>query len=243
MAARATPVSPLDMESAPGSTAGGLAVVAGDVAAGALLDPTRRRVLEQLRGDGSATSVAGALGMSRQLANYHVRALEAAGLVEEVGRRQRRGLEERLVRATATRYLLAPDALAPAHAAPPEDAGDRFSASYQVATAARTIREVAALAAGARANGKRLTTLTIDTELTFATPAAREAFANDLLAVVAELVDRHHSPEAPDGRRYRLFVGAHPTWVPPAGSPPAGEPARPPGRRTRSAKTRTRRPR
>jgi len=147
------------------------------------------------------------------------------------------------VRATATRYLIAPDALATGHGVPAADPGDRFSASYQVATAARTIREVAALAAGARAADRRLTTLTVDTELTFATPAAREAFANDLLAAVAELVDRHHSPEAPDGRPYRLFVGAHPTWVPPDGPPPADEPTGPPRRRRRSTKTKTRSPR
>lgn len=214
MAAPAPRVEPLDVDPGRESPVS-LAVVSDADAATALLTPTRRDVLAQLRHEGSATTVATSLGLSRQLANYHVRALERAGLVEEVGRRRRRGLEERMVRATATRYLIAPqahDADAGADTAPV----DRFSAAYQVATAARTIREVAALADGARKAGKRLTTLTLDTELTFASPADREAFANELVGLVTDLVARYHKPRAANGRRYRLFAGAHPTWLPPA---------------------------
>jgi DNA-binding transcriptional ArsR family regulator len=241
MAASSPAVRPLDLDPGPDAEAASLAVVTGPGAAGALLDPTRQRILEALREPGSATTVAAALGVSRQLANYHVRALERAGLVTEVGRRPRRGLEERVVRATATHYLIAPDVVdergSAGGPAPPGGlpAGDRFSASYQVAAAARTIREVAALAAGARAEGKRLTTLTLDTEVRFATPARREAFANELVALVTGLVARYHDAEAPDGRRYRLVTGAHPVYVPPAS--PAVPPARSPGRQGRRPRT------
>jgi DNA-binding transcriptional ArsR family regulator len=192
---------------------------AGDAGpAGAWLDPTRRRILERLRTAASATAVAAELGISRQLANYHVRKLERAGLVEEVGRRPRRGLQERLVRATATHYLVAPDAVRAGTAEHAQHA-DRFSASFQVATAARTIREVADLAERARAAGKRLTTLTLDSEVRFASPQAREAFANELVELVTGLVSKYHAPEAADGRRYRFFTGAHPVWVTPEAGP------------------------
>jgi hypothetical protein len=157
--------------------------------------------------------VAREVGLSRQLANYHVRALERAGLVEQIGRRPRRGLEERIVRATAAHYLISPSALgSPADS--PADLGDRFSATYQVAVAARTIHEVAELAARAREAGKRLTTLTVDTTVRFATPADRERFGNDLVNAVNALVARYHDATASNGRAYRVFLGAHPVFQP-----------------------------
>jgi len=202
-------IGPLEPEQ---ETAGrSLAVVGSPQAASALMDPTRQRILERLRCPGSATTLAAALGISRQLANYHVRALERAGLVEEVDRKRRRGCQERIVRATAAHYLLAPDAASESRESGSTTA-DHFSASYQVATAARTIREVADLAERAGAAGKRLTTLTIETEVRFASPADREAFGQELLDGVMALVARYHDPDAEDGRRYRLFAGAHPKW-------------------------------
>lgn len=200
----------------------GVAVIQRNTAAGALVDPDRRRILAALHEPGSATTVAHALGLSRQRANYHVRALERAGLVEQVGQRQRRGLTERLVRATAAHYLVAPDVLGTLGDTSAEVA-DRFSATFQVAVAARTIREVAALADRAREAGRRLTTLTIDTSVRFATPARREAFANELVDTVARLVAKYHDAAAGDGRTYRLFIGAHPEF--PAADQAAASPA------------------
>jgi DNA-binding transcriptional ArsR family regulator len=238
MAAAIRHVAPLERRSTTEAPEDSLAVVAGAAAAGALLDPTRQRVLEHLREPGSATTVAAATGVSRQLANYHVRALERAGLIEEVGRRQRRGLTERIVRATASHYLVSPDVLG-RPGAPPAEVGDRFSASYQVATAARTIREVAQLAEAARAAGRRLTTLTLDTEVRFKTPAARAAFADELLTLVTGLVARYDDPSAADGRRYRLFAGAHPVFVPKASAPAATRSLTPrAGRRRHRERTR-----
>jgi DNA-binding transcriptional ArsR family regulator len=213
---RQTRLDPIDAGTErldPTPAASGVAVVDGERAAATLLDPTRRRILEALQQPASASGIAGSLGLSRQLVNYHVRALERAGLVAEVGRRQRRGLEERLVRATATHYLISPDALG-ALGDTPTERSDRFSASYQVAVAARTIREVAQLAALAREAGKRLTTLTLDTSIRFATPARREAFGNELTALIQQLVEKYHDANAVDGRSYRLFAAAHPVAAP-----------------------------
>jgi DNA-binding transcriptional ArsR family regulator len=194
-----------------GTPSAGLAVVRKDRAASALIDPTRRRILAALQSPGSATTVSRDVGISRQLANYPVRALERAGLVEQVGRRPRRGLEERVVRATAAHYLVSPAVLgSPTDA--PATLGDRFSATYQVAVAARTIHEVAELASRAQAAGKRLTTLTLDSTVRFASPADRERFGNDLVNAVNALVAKYHDADAPNGRSYRLFVGAHPIF-------------------------------
>jgi len=188
-------------------------VVSQRDAAGALLNPLRRSILKALAAPGSATTVADTIGTPRQLVNYHLRVLERAGLVEEVGTRQRRGLTERLVRATAAHYLVSPDAIAQLGGST-ADVSDRFSATYQVAVAARTIREVAALASLARKAGQRLTTLSLDTEIRFATPAARAAFGDELVETVNNLVAKYHDATATNSRAYRLFAGAHPVYHP-----------------------------
>jgi hypothetical protein len=94
--------------------------------------------------------------------------------------------------------------------ADPDVSGDRFSASYLVALAARSLREVGMLWRGARAADKRLATLSIDTTIRFASPAARAAFTADLTAAVAPLTARYHDKQAPAGRAHRLVVAAYP---------------------------------
>lgn len=220
---------PQGADTAPdGPSATGLAVVNQHDAASALLNPLRRSILAALAAPGSATSVAETIGTPRQLVNYHLRVLERAGLVEEVAQRQRRGLTERIVRATAAHYLVSPDAIGQLGGSP-EDVSDRFSATYQVAVAARTIREVAALATLARKAGKPLTTLSLDTEVCFETPAAREAFGNELVAMINRLVAKYHHRT---GRTYRLFAGAHPIYAPPE-SPARARPSRTSTRRSK----------
>jgi predicted ArsR family transcriptional regulator len=207
MAARALDADtrPPDAE----ASAHGTAVVRGRKAAGSLINPMRRRILEALTVPGSATTVADTLKVPRQLVNYHLRVLEKAGLLEEVATRRRRGLTERIVRATATHFLVSPDSVGVEPQSP-----DRFSSTFQVAAAARTIREVAALAELAREAGKRLTTLTLDTTVTFASPADREAFGNELVSAINTLTAKYNAPAGRTARTYRLFVGAHPEYRP-----------------------------
>ena len=179
--------------------------------AASLLDPTRRQILELLREPDSSSGLARRLGLPRQRVNYHVRELERAGLLEEVGRRQRRGLSERLVRATASHYLISPAAMA-GPGADPDQVRDRFSATYQVAVAARTIREVGRLMELSQAAGKPLATMTVDTEVRFATSRDRDAFADELLAAVSTIVAKYHAPDETAGRSYRVTLGAHPVY-------------------------------
>ncbi|MGE3342998.1 MAG: ArsR/SmtB family transcription factor [Vicinamibacterales bacterium] len=190
--------------------ADGPAVVADADAAGALQLPLRRQIVEALAEPGSATTVAASLGLPRQVVNYHLRVLEKAGLIQEVGQRQRRGLKERLVRATATHFLVTPHTIGTTPVT-----ADAFSSTYQVAVAARTIREVAALSERARAAGQRLTTLTIDTEISLASPADREAFAQELLGAVQQLAAKYSARPGRNRRPYRLFAGAHPVYKEP----------------------------
>jgi hypothetical protein len=117
-----------------------------------------------------------------------------------------------VVRATACYYLVAPEVLT-GRQDQERDVRDRFSASYQVAVAARTIREVAALGELANRAGKRLTTMTVDSEVRFATPADREAFARDLVGAITDVIARYNPPQASNGRAYRVFAGLHPKFI------------------------------
>ena len=172
------------------------------------LDDTRARILAALAEPGSATSVAAELGLPRQQVNYHLRTLEQHGLVELVEERPRRGLTERVVRATARGYVVAPPALG-RDAARPEGV-DRMSSRYLIALAARLVQEVAALTRRAEEAGRSLPTLAIDTDLRFANAADRAAFTRELTEAVTGLAARYHDETAPGGRWNRLVVAAHP---------------------------------
>jgi DNA-binding transcriptional ArsR family regulator len=184
--------------------------VIDDPASAALtLDPIKRRILAELSTPGSAASLAGRVGLTRQKVNYHLRALEEHKLVESVEERQWGGLKERLMVATATSYAISPAALGPI-GADPSRSSDRMSASYLIAVAARIVHEVGDLWRRARASDKRLATLTIDTVIRFKSPTDRAAFTRDLAKAVTELAARYHDETAAGGRPHRLVVAAYP---------------------------------
>ena len=173
------------------------------------LDPIRARLLAELSEPASAATLAQRVGLSRQKVNYHLRALEAHGLVAVAEERQWGGLTERLLVATAASYVVSPAALGEA-ASDPGRTADRLSAGYLVALAARAVREVGELARRARRTGRRVATLSIDTEIRFRSAAERAAFADELAGAVTALASRYHDESAPGGRRHRLVVVAHP---------------------------------
>ncbi len=170
------------------------------------LDPVRARLLAELVEPASAGALAHRVGIARQKVNYHLHALETHGLVELAEERRRGGIVERLMRATAASYVVSPAAV-DSEAADPDRAPDRISARYLVALAGRIVREVAALDRRAAAEGRRLPTMAIDTEIGFRSAEDRAAFAEDLTAAVLELAARYHHD---DGRPHRLVVAAHP---------------------------------
>ena len=185
-----------------------LQIIDQPTVAAAILSPLRVRVLRALVVPGSATTVASELGISRQKVNYHLRALEAAGLVELVEQRARRGLTERVVVATARSYVLTPDVLGAPAADPTRT--DRLSSRYLLAVASRLLSDVAALTRSADAARKPLATLTIDADIRFRSAADRAAFSAELASVVTSLAARYHDESSATGRWHRLVVAAHP---------------------------------
>ena len=184
-------------------------VIADPAAAVSALDPIRSRLLAELTEPASAAALASRVGIARQKVNYHLRALEEHQLVTEAGERRWGGLRERLLVATAASYVVSPGALGPV-AADPGRANDRLSASYLIALAARTVREVGELWAVAREKNKRVATLSIDTAIQFRSPADRAAFTQELSKAVTSLVARYHDESDSRGRSYRLVVAAYP---------------------------------
>lgn len=187
-----------------------LAVIADPAVAGVTLDPVRARLLAELAEPGSASGLAARVGLSRQKVNYHLRTLEEHGLVELVEERRRGNMTERMLRATAASYVISPAALG-AVAPDPERAPDRLSARWLVALAARTVRDVGELLAGAARARKPLATFAIDGEVRFAGAADRAAFAEELAAAVTALVGKYHDETAPGGRPHRVVVAVHPS--------------------------------
>src|SRR5262245_30818217 len=190
-------------------------VIEDPAAATVALEPVRSRLLAELAEPASAAALASRLGIARQKVNYHLRALEAHGLVRVASKRKWGGLTERLLVATAASYVGSPGALGPV-------AADRLSASFVTALAAHLVREVGALLRRARETDKRLAALSLDTVIRFRSAADRAAFSRDFSHAVTTLVARYHDESAPGGRAHRLVVAAHPL----PHDPRTGEPSR-----------------
>jgi len=190
-----------------------VAVIEDPAAAEVTLDPMRARLLAELVEPASATMLAARVGLARQKVNYHLRELERHGLIELVEERKKGNVTERLMRATAMSYVISPAVLA-AVQPDPARSPDRLSASWLLALAARLVREVGGLVAGAAKARKPLATFGLDAEVRFAGPADRAAFAEELTSTVAALVSRYHDEKAPGGRDHRIVIALHPRLKP-----------------------------
>src|ERR1700727_995599 len=119
--------------------------------AAVLLQAGRMSLLESLAEPDSAAGLARRMGVPRQKMNYHLRELEREGFLELIEERRKGNCMERVVRAVAREFLIAPQ---PAN----RITADRFSIAYLASTAARMIRALASLSIRARRAGKRVAT-------------------------------------------------------------------------------------
>jgi DNA-binding transcriptional ArsR family regulator len=187
-----------------------VAVIEDPAAAEASLDPMRARLLAELAEPLSATMLAARVGLPRQKVNYHLKTLERHGLLELIEERRKGNVTERVMRATATSYVISPTALA-AVQPDPSRSPDRLSARWLLAVAGRLVRDVGALISGGAKANQRVATFAIDGEVRFATAADRAAFADELSSAVAALVSKYHDEAAEGGRDHRIVVAVHPS--------------------------------
>jgi len=190
-------------------TSHSLDIIDDPARARAALQPLRLRLLHLLERPQSAPQLAKTMGMPRQRVLYHLRMLEAQRLVEAqehgtVGRR----VDRSYVR-TATSYAIAPKTLG-GIAVDPRTVADAFSSAYLSAVAGRALNDLAALGRAASARGKRVPTLTLETEVRFATPADQRRFAEELTAAFATVAAKYHHPDAAQGRTFRVFACGYP---------------------------------
>ena len=187
-----------------------VAVIEDPAAAEVSLDPIRVRLLAALAEPGSATTLAGRVGLPRQKVNYHLRALEKHGLVELVEERRKGNVTERVLQATASSYVISPVAMA-AVAPDPDRSADRLSARWLLALAARLVKDVGSLITGADKARKRVATFAVEGEIRFASAQERAAFAEELATAVTGLIGKYHDESAAGGRKHRLVVAIHPS--------------------------------
>ena len=196
-------------------------VTEGSRAAALFQHPVRRRILALARTPMSATEMAGRLGLPRQRVNYHVRQLERARFLERADQRVRRNMIEQRYVASARSYVIAPallGALAP-HTSAVQDAA---SAAALFAIASRAQDDLTRVVAEAGAQSKRVSTLSVTTDVRFTSAEQRAEFTRAIETAIADIVARHTAPftgadgTPGDGRPYRLFLGCHPIPAGPA---------------------------
>jgi DNA-binding transcriptional ArsR family regulator len=202
-------------------TAEHLDIIDDPARARAALQPVRLRILHLLERPQSAPQLARAMGLPRQRVLYHLRMLEAQRLVEarehgSVGRR----IDRSYVR-TATSYAIAPKTLGGV-AVDSRTVADAFSSAYLSAVAGRALNDLAALGRAAAARGKRVPTITLETHVRFATPAAQRQFADELTKVFTRLAAKYHHPDATSGRTFRVFACGYPAVPSRAAEPDEG---------------------
>jgi DNA-binding transcriptional ArsR family regulator len=144
------------------------------------LTPFRRSLLRELDDPDSATGLAKRLGTTRQRVNYHLRALEDAGLVELDEVRQRRGLQERLMRRSGDVVVVDPTAFG--HL----EGKDRTGVVGVVSTASDLIRQAATVGSEASRAGEKVAAGTLDTVVRLKDPKSLRLMLEEIASVVAK---------------------------------------------------------
>ena len=166
------------------------------------LSAVRRRVLAALDTPASASGVADRLGLTRQKVNYHMRALEDAGLVHLHEERPRRGMTERVMQRSQDLVLIEPTAFAEVDL----PVGDVIGLTGVISSATDVIRLAAKVAHAASASDSRVASAALNADVRLRDPAALRELIDDVAAVIA----KH---DAPDGLSFRISTSVLPTLV------------------------------
>ncbi|MDR6551914.1 helix-turn-helix domain-containing protein [Paenibacillus qinlingensis] len=170
-----------------------------------LLNPLRGEIIAQLLEPGSATEVARTLGETAQRINYHLKALEKAGLVQRVGTRQVRNLVEVLYRSIAKTFVLAeslsmkPETL--------QKLKDQSSLAHLITTSER-IRRDAMLLMEESDVGDVIPSATLQFQVHLCTEQERQSFIEEYTAMVGQLVTRYSSSKEQEA--YQVLLAVYP---------------------------------
>lgn len=178
-------------------------VIRDPQAAAAVLHPVRLRILEHLSAPDSASGVSRRLHIPRQKINYHLRQLEARGLLRLVGERRIGNCTERLLQAVADGFVLSPRMLG--GVAADRAMGPAAPATRLLAAAARIEREVGGTSDDGELTGG-VHALEVDVRLP--SDEAARAFVSELASLLRTLASRYGTT-AP-APTHRVLVAVHP---------------------------------
>ncbi len=114
--------------------------------ADALLKPKRVQIMRELAEPRTCTEIGGVLGETPQAIYYHVKRLQAAGLVSLVDERRVRGIVEGIYQAVARTYWVSPDIAG--RLGEPRAREDMLGLGFLLNLTEEMTRDLAALAVG-----------------------------------------------------------------------------------------------
>jgi DNA-binding transcriptional ArsR family regulator len=166
-----------------------------------LLKPRRVDLLRRMAEERTCTELAAELGESPQRVYYHVKKLEAAGLVERVRERRVRGIQEGIYRARARSYWLSPRLVGALGG--PRRAGETLTLGHLLDLAEQLAADVGELA---QAGAAEVPSLGLSGEVRLP-PERREAFLRDLQSTFEALLARHGGGQ---GEPFALALACYP---------------------------------
>jgi len=171
-----------------------------------LLHPLRGEIIAQLMEPASAAEIARQIGETAQRINYHLKALEKAGLVHKVGTRQVRNLVEVLYRSIARTFVLAeslsmkPETL--------QKLKDQSSLAHLITTSERIKRDAMLLMEQSDSD-EIIPSASLQFQVKLATEQERQAFVDEYTTMVQQLVNRYASRPDHDFP-YQVLLAVYP---------------------------------
>lgn len=173
----------------------------------ALLNPLRAELLALMKEPVSAAEIARGMGETAQRINYHLKALEKVGLARRVGTRQVRNLVEVLYQALAKTFVIA-DSLGfqPLAAQQMRDQG---SLAHLVTMSDRMKRDALRLMEQSDKE-EQVPSASLASKVRLADERQREAFINEYVALVEQLVRKYEAAAADGTCDFQLLAAVYP---------------------------------
>jgi hypothetical protein len=154
--------------------------------ASALLKPLRLELLKRMAEPRSCPALAQALGEATQKIYYHIKALEAADLVDKVGERRVGGIMEGLYQAKGRSYWLSPQLVG--RVGGPRRAHDQLSLDFLLSLAEELQEQVGRLAEQADA---QIPSLGLSMQIELRDGHERAAFMQELQVLFQALAHKY----------------------------------------------------
>jgi DNA-binding transcriptional ArsR family regulator len=180
--------------------------------ASALLHPMRLRILARAAEPVSAVELAKELGETPQKLNYHLKALEKAGLLTKVREEKKRNLTKAYYQARAKRLWFSPR-LVEKHGDDARATRDRLSLHNLLGLAHGLEQDVIRVLNREEREPRGAASLGVRAELRFADGEARRAFMEEYMAALDGLVRKFSGPTTGGGagERFTAIVAVYPS--------------------------------